>query len=69
MAEKDVRFGFVWTKAEADALKEWCWANRVKSESAAVRAMVADAIKRLPPVAVLAETRAPKPDSKPSDAL
>ena len=46
MPEKDIRFGFVWTKAEAEALKEWCWQNRIKSESGAVRALISDGLKR-----------------------
>ncbi len=49
MAEKNVRFGFVTTQAEIDALNEWCWQNRIKSVSAAVRALIADGIRRDPP--------------------
>ena len=58
--KKETRFGMLWTDEEAAALREWCWANRVKSESAAVRAFITHGIATQPPI-VVDESRA-KPD-------
>ena len=55
--KKVVRFGMVWTEDEARALTEWCWANRVKSESAAVRAFIAHGLAVQPPIDVPPERK------------
>jgi hypothetical protein len=57
MEKKEVAINFVISRAELDAFDEWCFKERIRSRSEAIRLLMSDGITRPAPVRPRAKGR------------